>query len=149
MALAERRAEVVWHGELMKGNGQLTLQSSGALTAAPVTWASRTENADGRTSPEEMLAAAHAECYAMGLSATLARGGSPPERLDVTAVASIDRKPEGGIKITSVALNVRGRVPGIDQQAFQEAAEKAEQGCPVSNALRNNVEISLNAQLEG
>jgi osmotically inducible protein OsmC len=148
MALAERRAEVIWSGELMKGNGQLTLQSSGALKNAPVTWASRTENPDGRTSPEEMLAAAHAECYAMGLSATLARGGNTPERLDVLAVASIDRKPEGGIQVTTMDLSVRGRVPGIDQQAFQEAAQKAEQSCPISNAIRNNVQITLKAQLD-
>ena len=148
MALAERRAEVIWNGELIKGNGRVTLQSSGALTNAPVTWASRTENADGKTSPEELLAAAHAECYAMGLSAGLTRGGNPPESLDVTAVASIDRKPEGGIKVTSIALSVRGRVPGIDQHAFEQAAQAAEQGCPISNALRNNVQINLSAQLE-
>ena len=148
MAQAERTAETVWNGDLMKGNGQLTMGSSGALRNSGVTWASRTESPDGKTSPEELLAAAHASCYAMALSATLARNGAPPERLHVTATASLDRKPEGGFQVTTMDLNVRGRVPGIDQARFEELARQGEQGCPISNAIRNNVQIRLNAQLE-
>lgn len=148
MAEAERRAEVVWNGDLMSGSGTLTLVSSGVLRESPVTWASRTQAPDGRTSPEELLAGAHAACYAMALSATLARAGSPPERLQVTAVASFDRRPEGGFKVSTMDLTVRGRVPGIDQARFEELARQGEQGCPISNAIRNNVEIRLSAVLE-
>jgi osmotically inducible protein OsmC len=148
MPQAERRAEVVWNGDLMSGSGTLTLASSGVLRESPVTWASRTQAPDGRTSPEELLAGAHAACYAMALSATLARAGSPPERLHVTAVASFDRRPEGGFKVSAMDLTVRGRVPGIDQARFEELARQGEQGCPISNAIRNNVEIRLTAVLE-
>jgi osmotically inducible protein OsmC len=149
MATAERRAEVIWNGDLMSGNGQLTLASSGVLTNTPVTWASRTENPDGRTSPEELLAAAHAACYAMAFSAALARGGTPPQQLYVTAVAAFDRKEGGGFQVTTMDLTVRGRVPGLDQRSFEQAAQTAEQGCPISNALRNNVQIRVHATLEG
>lgn len=147
MALAERRAEVVWSGDLTAGSGRLSLRSSGLATEVPVTWASRTEAPDGKTSPEELLAAAHASCYAMALSATLGRAGTPPERLEVTAVASLDRA-DGGVRVSAVELTVRGRVPGLDQAGFQDAARTAETRCPISNAIRNNVEIRLNAQLE-
>ena len=147
MPMAERRAEVTWNGDLMSGSGELSLKSSGAMQDAAVTWASRTQSADGRTSPEELLAAAHAACYAMAFSATLARGGTPPERLHVSAVASLDRI-EQGLKVTTMDLSVTGRVPGLDQAGFEEKARQAEQGCPISNSIRNNVEIRLNARLE-
>jgi osmotically inducible protein OsmC len=148
MAVAERRAEAVWNGDLMSGNGQLTLASSGVVRDTAVTWASRTESPDGRTSPEELLAAAHASCYAMAFAATLARQKTPPERLHVAAVAGLDRRPEGGFKVTTMDLTVRGRVPGLDQAGFEEAARAGEQGCPISNALRGNVEIRVTATLE-
>ena len=148
MALAERTAEVTWNGDLMSGNGQINMQSSGSMQNSPVTWASRTEAPAGKTSPEELLAASHASCYAMAFSATLARRGTPPERLHVTAVASLDRKPEGGVQVTTMDLTVRGRVPGLDQAGFEEAARQAEQGCPISNAIRGNVDIRVNATLE-
>jgi osmotically inducible protein OsmC len=147
MAVAERRAETTWNGDLMSGNGVLSFGSSDLLKETPVTWAARTEAPGGKTSPEELLAAAHASCYAMAFSATLGRRGTPPERLHVTAVASLDRI-EGAMKVTKMDLTVRGRVPGLDQAGFEEAARAAEQGCPISNALRNNVEISVNATLE-
>jgi osmotically inducible protein OsmC len=148
MATAERRAEVTWNGDLVSGSGQVTLASSGALRDSGVTWASRTEKSDGRSSPEELLAAAHASCYAMAFSATLGRRGTPPQQLHVVAVASLDRKPEGGFQVTAMDLTVRGRVSGLDQAGFEEAARTAEQGCPISNALRGNVEIRLNATLD-
>lgn len=145
MALAERRAEVTWTGTLREGNGTLSA-GSGALNNMPVTWASRTEQPGGKTSPEELIASAHAACYAMAFSNTLAQAGKPPEQLDVTAVCSLDRT-DTGLKISTMTLEVRGKVPGITADQFSELAQKAELGCPVSNALRNNVQISVNAQL--
>lgn len=146
MAVAERRAEVEWEGNLFQGHG--TLQGgSGALPGLPVTWAARAERPDGKTSPEELIAAAHAACYAMAFSNTLDKAGTPPERLHVTATCTLDRVG-GGLKITTMQLDVRGRVPNLDQSGFEQAARTAEQSCPVSNALRNNVDIQLNAQLE-
>jgi osmotically inducible protein OsmC len=145
MAVAERRAQVTWEGNLTQGSGKVTV-GSGALGELPVTWAARTERPDGKTSPEELIAAAHAACYAMAFSNTLNTGGTPPQRLDVRAVCSLDRV-EGKMKITTIDLQVTGTVSGLDQAGFEDAARKAEQGCPVSNALRNNVEIRLTAQL--
>ena len=147
MATAERRARVQWTGSLTEGSGDLEFASSG-IGKYPVTWASRVEQPDGRTSPEELLAASHAACYAMAFSAVLGRGGTPPERLDVAATVSLDPKEGGGIQVTASALEVRGVVPGLDQAGFQAAAEEAEQGCPISNALRNNLRITVQATLE-
>jgi osmotically inducible protein OsmC len=138
---AERRAEVIWQGNLTQGNGRLKV-GSGAFGEQAITWAARTERSDGKTSPEELIAAAHAGCYAMALSHTLNQGGTPPEQLTVNAVCTLDQG-----KITTMNLDVQGKVPGMDAAAFQEAAQKAEQSCPVSNALRNNVQIHLNAHL--
>jgi osmotically inducible protein OsmC len=145
MAVAERRAEVIWQGNLTQGNGKVTV-GSGALGEQPVTWAARTERSDGKTSPEELIAAAHAACYAMAFSNTLNTAGTPPQRLTVTAVCSLDRV-EGKLKITTMELEVVGEVPGLAQAGFEQAAKQAEQGCPVSNALRDNVEIRLKARL--
>jgi osmotically inducible protein OsmC len=147
MATAERQARVLWEGSLQEGSGELEFASSG-IGKYPVTWASRVERPDGRTSPEELLAASHASCYAMAFSATLGRGGNPPQRLEVTATVSLDPKEGGGFQVTSSALEVRGAVPGLDQAGFQAAAEQAEQACPISNALRNNLRITVNATLE-
>ncbi len=147
MAKAERKAEVTWEGSLMQGSGKIVSVGSGALGELPITWASRTERSDGKTSPEELIAAAHAGCYAMALSHTLAQGGTPAESLFVNAVCAFEQVG-GGFKITTMDLDVRGKVPGLDEAGFEKAAQQAEQGCPVSNALRNNVEIRLKAHLE-
>lgn len=144
MATAERRAEVVWSGDLMKGSGTFDLASSGAWTGAPVSFATRTENPNGQTSPEELIAAAHASCYAMALSNTLAEKGNAPEQLEVNANCILDM---GSLKVTTVELTVRGTVPGLDEDGFRSAAEEAEQTCPVSNALRGNVDIQLSTSL--
>ena len=144
MATAERRADVVWRGDLPSGSGTLDLASSGILEGAGVTWASRTERSDGKTSPEELIAGAHAGCYAMAFSGVLAEGGNEPEELNISAVCTFDVDQ---VKITTVVLDVRGRVPGLDAEGFQSAAEQAEQGCPVSNALRGNVDVQINATL--
>jgi osmotically inducible protein OsmC len=144
MATAERRAEVVWRGDLFKGSGTFDLASSGAAQDLPVTWASRTEHHDGRTSPEELITAAHASCYAMALSNVLAQMGNEPEELNISAVCTFDVDQ---VKVTKMVLDVRGRVPGLDAEGFQSAAEQGEESCPISNALRGNVDIQLNASL--
>ena len=144
MAVAERRAEVVWEGDLLRGGGKFTV-GSGAMGEMPVTWASRTERSDGKTSPEELIAAAHASCFAMALSGVLAEGGTPPERLEISAVCTFDID---NLRVASVDLDVRGRVPGLDAEDFRNAVEQADEGCPVSNALRGNVEIRVNASLD-
>jgi lipoyl-dependent peroxiredoxin len=145
MATAERRANVVWRGNLFQGSGTFDLVSSEAVQGLPVTWASRTERPDGRTSPEELIAAAHASCFAMAFSNTLAEQGNEPEELNISAVCTFDADQ---LKVTSSVLDVHGKVPGLDAEGFQNAAEQAEQGCPVSNALRGNVDIQVNASLD-
>jgi osmotically inducible protein OsmC len=144
MATAERRANVVWRGNLFKGSGTFDLASSGAARDLPVTWASRTESPDGKTSPEELIAAAHGSCYAMALSNTLAEMGNEPDELNISAVCTFDIDQ---LKVTTMVLDVRGRVPGLDAEGFQNAAEQGMQACPVSNALRGNVDFQLNASL--
>jgi lipoyl-dependent peroxiredoxin len=144
MATAERRAEVVWRGDLFRGSGTFDLASSGAAQDLPVTWASRTERHDGKTSPEELITAAHASCYAMALSNVLAQMGNEPEELNISAVCTFDVDQ---VKVTKMVLDVRGRVPGLDAEGFQSAAERGEEACPISNALRGNVDIQLNASL--
>jgi lipoyl-dependent peroxiredoxin len=146
MSMADRQAHTVWEGSLFEGKGELEFASSG-IGRFPVTWASRVERAEGRTSPEELVAAAHASCYAMALSNTLASDGTPPERLHVVATVSLDPKEGGGIELTRSALEVTGTVPGLDQAGFQAVAERAEQACPISNALRGNLQITVTATL--
>ena len=146
MAMAERSAQVVWNGTLARGNGVLTLHS-GATRDLPVTWASRTERADGKTSPEELIAAAHATCFAMGLSHGLSEAGTPPDELNVQAACTLDAT-EAGPTIVAMALRVRGRVPGLDAGAFRAAAEQAKIGCPVSRALAPSVQVTVTAELD-
>lgn len=145
---AERRARALWEGTLLEGQGRLSTESTQVLSDQPVTWAARTEDPGERTSPEELLAAAHAACYAMALSGALASSGKPAERLEVTATCAFEKVGEGW-GVTTMSLHVRGRVPGLDQAGFEEAARAGEEGCPISNALRGNVEIRLTAELEG
>ena len=143
---ATRRANATWEGSLAKGAGRFKVDS-GAIDEQEVTWASRTERSEGRTSPEELLAAAEASCFSMALSNILDEGGHPPERLDVSAACTIDTSG-GGAKVTTMEIEVRGRVAGIDGPAFEQAASQAAEGCPISGALKGNVEISVNASLE-
>ncbi|AKA49152.1 hypothetical protein IX51_08600 [uncultured archaeon] len=143
----ERRSRVVWEGDLLKGNGNIEFQSSG-LHSTPVTWASRTEDPNGKTSPEELMAAAHAACFSMALSATLARSKHPPKSLDVSAKCTLDKKDEG-FRITDMHLTpLVGEVDGMSEDEFIKAANEAKEGCPVSNALKNNVNIHLDARLK-
>ena len=143
---AIRRAESTWHGDLTSGSGVVTAATSHAFTDLPVTWASRTESADGRTSPEELVAAAHAACFSMAFSSDLAKAGTPPTRLDVSARVTFDKLDKW--TVVSSALAVRGVVPGIDAAKFRELAEGARDGCPISRALQGNVKLSVEATLE-
>jgi len=144
---AIRRAEVTWNGDLFGGSGTIERTTSGAVAGLPVTWASRIEAPDGRTSPEELVAAAHASCFAMAFSAGLARNGTAPDRLAVTAAVTIDQTAAGWT-IVSSALTVRGRVTGLDAARFAELAEAAKDGCPMSRALKGSVAISVEPTLE-
>ncbi|MGI0132167.1 MAG: OsmC family peroxiredoxin [Thermoplasmata archaeon] len=142
---AKRKATAVWEHDLVKGSG--TVQgASGAIPILPVTWVARTEQSGGKTSPEELLAAAHASCFAMAFSATLGRDQHPPEKLTVTAEATFDKVGEAW-KVTTMDLEVVGKVPGIDAAKFSELAATAEKGCPISNAIRNNVDVRVHARL--
>ncbi len=145
---AVRRAEATWTGSLAEGNGMINYVTSGAITRLPVSWASRTEAADGRTSPEELVAAAHAACYAMSFSGRLSRNGTPPTALKVIATITFD-KLEAGWRVVSSALTVSGVVPGIDASTFTSLAEAARDGCPVSAMMHGNVALSVAATLEG
>lgn len=140
------RADAVWTGSLVSGSGVVSAVSSRAFTEQPISWASRTESPNGRTSPEELIAAAHAGCFSMALSAGLGGLGKPPERLEVSASVAFD-KVDGGWRIVSSALKVRGWVPGMDDASFQKEAEKAKDFCPVSQALKGNVALSVEASL--
>ncbi len=144
---AVRRADVTWEGDLARGSGKVSAHSSKAFNDLPVTWASRTERPDGRTSPEELIAAARASCFAMALSFVLGKGGTPPQRLEVSAEVTFDRVGEA-FRVVSSALRVRGWVPGLNADGFREAAESAKENCPVSRALKGNVQLSVEAALE-
>jgi lipoyl-dependent peroxiredoxin len=144
MALAERRASVVWNGTLTEGSGNLTLHSGAG--EFPVSWSARVEEPGGKTSPEELIAAALSTCYSQAFANTLAQAGHPPEQLSVEVACRVDQV-EGGLKVTEADISVSGRVPGLDQEGFADLADKAEQGCPVANALRNNVKVSVAATL--
>ncbi|HJR95750.1 MAG TPA: OsmC family peroxiredoxin [Gaiellaceae bacterium] len=140
---ADRTAHVTWSGSLMEGSGTITSVESGAFGPLDVTWAARTEESEGLTSPEELIAAAHAACFSMALSHGLAQAGSPPEKLETSATLTF----VPGTGITKSALRVRGSVPGLDEAAFLEAAEAARENCPVSKALAAVPEITVDAAL--
>jgi lipoyl-dependent peroxiredoxin len=141
--MADRTAHVTWKGSLIEGSGTITSVGSGALGPLEVSWAARAEDSDGRTSPEELLAAAHATCFAMALSHALAEAGTPPERLDVDATVTF----VPGTGITRSSLTVKAVVPGLEEPAFLHAAQTAKENCPVSQALASVPEISLEASL--
>jgi osmotically inducible protein OsmC len=139
----ERNAEVVWQGDLMNGSGTIGAVTSGAFGPLDVSWPSRAEEANGKTSPEELIAAAWAACFAMALSNGLAKAGSPPEKLETSATVTF----QPGEGITKGALTVRGSVPGMDADAFRAAAEDAKKNCPVSQALAGIPDVTLEASL--
>ena len=140
----EKTAQATWHGNLVNGSGHVTT-SSGSVDS-DMTWAARAEDVEG-ASPEELIAAAHAVCVSMALAAGLTREGTPPTRLETQATTAFDKVGEG-FKLTSVRLTIRGEVDGLDANAFRAAAEDAKENCPVSQALKGNVEITVDASLD-
>ena len=141
----ERRAEVTWSGSLLEGSGMIESVGSGAFGPLAVTWKARSEDDHGgNTSPEELLAAAHAACFCMALSGALARAGNPPESLSATATVTF--VPGSGV--TKSVLDVEGVVPGLDEAEFRDAAEGAKENCPISGALKGNVELSVTGRLK-
>lgn len=146
MPIATREAEIIWEGSLATGAGTVS-SGSGALNQLPVTWASRTERPDGKTSPEELIAAAHATCFAMALSLVLGENHTPPDRLAVRAACTLD-EVDGAPKVTTSELSVRARVPGIEPKPFEQQVQRAAALCPVSNALRGSIAISVHSELE-
>jgi osmotically inducible protein OsmC len=141
----DRTAAVTWHGDLKGGNGSIDSVGSGAFGNLDVDWAARSEDGQTKTSPDELIAAAHAACFSMALSNGLAQSGHPADELKTSATVTF----QPGEGITKIALHVTGNVPGMDENAFREAAETAKANCPVSKALAGVPEIGLDARLEG
>ena len=142
-----RHAEVNWSGDLQSGSGVIKYVTSGVFSRLPVSWASRTSAHNGKTSPEELLAAAHASCFSMAFSARLGKNGTPPTDLNVRAEVTFDQV-DGGWKVTQSVLKVDAVVPGIDDATFQRIAEDARDNCPISKALAGNVQLSVEATLQ-
>jgi osmotically inducible protein OsmC len=141
MRMAERTATSVWNGNLTEGSGRVTVES-GALPEFPVTWAARTERSDGKTSPEELIAAAHSSCFSMAVSNVLAKNGNTPESLEVQSTVIFERindKPTA----STVEVRVRGRVPGIERSRFEQTVREAGLDCPISRALKGSMEIKI------
>jgi osmotically inducible protein OsmC len=143
-----RTAKANWSGDLLSGGGAVSAVSSGVLDDQAITWRARTEAAEGKTSPEELLAAAHAACYSMAISHELSQAGFAPERVDVSVEVSAD-KTDSGWTVQRSAITVRAVVPGADAALFAEKADAAKGGCPISRAISDSVEITLDATLEG
>ncbi|MCI4365134.1 MAG: OsmC family peroxiredoxin [Thermoplasmata archaeon] len=142
---ATRTAHAVWEHDLLRGHGTVR-GTSGALGEMPISWSARTEASGGKTSPEELLAAAHAACFSMAFSAGLGRLQHPPERLEVTAAATFEKVGDAW-KVTRMDLSVTGKVPGISAAEFETAAQAAGQGCPITGALKGNVNVTVLAKL--
>lgn len=142
-----RQGTAHWSGDLLAGGGAVSAATTGVFAEQPITWRARTEAAEGKTSPEELLAAAHAACYSMAVSNELAKAGHVPERVDVTVDVTAD-KTDAGWTVLSSAITLRARVPGCDEATFNEKAEAAKSGCPISRAISGSVDITLNATLE-
>lgn len=144
---ATRSATVTWNGTLAAGSGTVSSGSTDLFTDLPVSWASRTEAPQGRTSPEELLAAAHASCFSMALAGALTRGGTPPDHVHVSATVTFDKVGESWT-VTRSELDVVGVVPGLDEAGFDAAAQATRDACPISRALAGNVELSVSSTLE-
>jgi len=142
--ISRRRAETVWTGDVQQGSGSVSFRTSKAIPDQKVTLGSRaSEEPERLTDPEELIAAAHSSCFAMALSNVLTEAGTPPGELDVRATVELQTLASGGLEVASSTLDVTGRVPGLDQGAFEEAVGRADQGCPVSNALRGGPEVRI------
>ena len=143
---ATREARAVWNGDLLSGTGVVSALSSGKFSEVPVSWSARTEAPGGKSSPEELLAAAHASCFAMALSADLAKAGTKPSRLEVRSRVTFDKVGDSWTVVSS-ELEVKGDVPGADAEKFTRTAEGAKENCPISRALKGNVKLSVKASL--
>jgi lipoyl-dependent peroxiredoxin len=143
----ERNARATWTGDLRSGQGEFDLESSHSVEHEQVTYASRFEQPGGKTSPEELIAAAHATCFSMALAGGLARAGNAPTKLETDAQVTLDNADGSGFSITAIHLTVRGQVDGLDEAGFEQAAEEAKENCPVSKALAAVPEITLDASL--
>ena len=141
----QSKAHATWEGDLMSGKGK-TSAGGGAFKDASLGWKARTEGAPNHTNPEELLAASHASCFSMAFAHGLAQAGHAPQKLETSCVVEFGPKQGGGFEVKSSALEVKGRVAGLDQAAFQKAAEAAKDGCPISNALK--IKLSVKATLE-
>lgn len=144
---AERTATVTWTGDLASGSGAVSAGTSQLFTDLPVSWSTRTEAPAGQTSPEELLAAAHATCFSMALAGALAKGGTPPEHLHVSATVTFDKVGDAWTVVSS-QLDLVGVVPGLSEADFDSAAQNAKENCPISRALRGNVLLSVTSTLE-
>lgn len=145
MAVLLREGAAAWQGDLRSGNGMISTQS-GALDEESYSFGTRFEDKPG-TNPEELIAAAHAACYCMALASTLKKKGYAPQSVEALAVCTLESLKEGGFKISKMQLNIRGQVPGLDQETFEQIAAEADKGCPVSNLLRCGLEISHRVNL--
>jgi len=143
-----READVTWQGAVSRGSGVVSAASSGAFEL-PVTIASRIGDPEGKTSPEELLAAAHATCFVTSLGSELARAGSPPERLEVRCTITMDEVEGLGHRVVSSAISARGVAPGADAASFAQAAEAADAGCPFSALIKASATVTIDAVLEG
>lgn len=141
----ERTANASWEGDLNHGSGQVSTES-GVVRDATLKWSSRAEQADENTSPEELIAAAHAACISMALAAGLTQAGSPPEHIESEATSTFDKVGDG-FRLTTMRISIRGQVDGMDEDAFRRAAEAAKENCPVSQALKGNVDVTVDASL--
>jgi osmotically inducible protein OsmC len=142
-----RTADASWKGDLATGGGAVSASTSAVFSGLPITWNARTEQSGGLTSPEELLAAAHASCFAMASSNNLAKAGFPPESMKVHIEITADKR-EAGWTVLASHITARAKVPGIDEATFRTAVEGAKDGCPISRALKGNLEITLDAELE-
>jgi lipoyl-dependent peroxiredoxin len=141
----ERSAKATWEGDLMGGSGEVSTESA-AVRNAKVKWSSRAEQADENTSPEELIAAAHATCISMALANVLAQAGTPPTKLETEATSTFDKTADG-FRMTTMRVSIRGQVDGLDEDGFRAAAEDAKENCPVSQALKGNVDVTVDAAL--
>ena len=144
----DSRATATWEGDLMTGRGT-TSAASGVLNNANLSWKARTEGAAAHTTPEELLAASHASCFSMALSHALAQAGNPARKLETSCIVTFGPKSGGGFEVKSSKLTVKGAVPGLDAAKFSEIAENAKNGCPISGVMKNNVQMTVEATLEG
>lgn len=148
MPRVQRNATVRWDGNVARGSGTITA-ATGAFSELPFSLASRVEKADGKTSPEELLAAAHAACYGMSLAGELAGAGSAPERVEIQATVTLDQVEDGSHRIVASELLARARVKEIDQETLDRLAQSASEGCPFSKLIGASGSVTVNATLEG